>query len=395
MFQAPEDWRSSPRRVIDDFLDLLRRSGGRTEFGYVLREQPAAGASLDHQVLDPRIARRRAGLSDYGRVTDLDHLFEIFTGDPTPETRVEEILSNILERVRRGDQVDADTHQVDADTPGARRLISGGHVLRTHMLAPPDDKGWVNIQGAELQVGDIVIRSSFGNHPLYPGLAWARVSEADVPSIASNSLVVLRPRPSTNSDEVEFVIRYLSSRHALEVSEDPSLSSGWSEITPDALKSLRVPLPDEHLAEALRSVESARRQAAQWAGEANQILDALFEYDSANMSRQNVIERSRVVRLRIQAVEDVKTLSGQVRTQYPLPIAYNWRVLEAHLSSGPTREAYLAALDCAEQTLAFAANVGLALAREADTDVSALKAIGTKLARRQGRYDGGLVQCAR
>jgi hypothetical protein len=147
---------------------------------------------------------------------------------------------------------------------------------------------------------------------------------------------------------------------------------------------MRVPLPDEQLASALQSVEEARRRAQDWGTEANTILAALFEHDSAQMSRQTVIERSRTVRLRIQAVKDVESLSGQVRTQYPLPIAYKWRVMEAAMSGGPTRSAYQSALDVAEQILAFTACVGLAVAVKAGTHVAATDRIRQKLSQNEG-----------
>ena len=364
MFRVPPDWRSSSESVIEDFRSLLRRAGGRSKFGYVLREPLMPGAPLDFQLHDPEVARRRAALAEYGRVAHLDHLFEVVRGEPA------------LSRLKRD--------QVSADTPGSRRLITGRDVQREHVIASPDDKCAYVTSGQDLQSGDIVLRSIQALNSIYPGLVWARVTHADLPAVPADTVLVLRPRPGTSDDEIEFVLRFLGSRHALELSENVAVMKGLSRITPAVLAGLRVPLPDEHLAEALRSVEQARTRAATWAVEADQILDALFEHDSATISRQNVIERSRAVRLRIQAVDDVDTLSGQVRTQYPLPIAYNWRIFEALRSAGPTREAYLACLDAAEQTLAFTANVGLALAREGGLEIGALRSIKTKLARRQG-----------
>lgn len=219
---------------------------------------------------------------------------------------------------------------------------------------------------------------------IHPGIIWARVAPADLPLTAGPHVLILRAHEDADRADVEFALRFISSDAALTLSDDPRLPPATMTIGAAALAALNVPLPDAMLKDALASVDLARRRASAWSAEADDILDGLFEYDSAAQARQRVLERSRLVRLRMKAVDDVETLNGQVRTQYPLPIAYRWRVLEAARSHGTTRETYTAAIDAAEQALAFMANVGLALAREIGKPVSAAAAIKSRLARGQG-----------
>ena len=64
MFEA-SNRHTARQAILDDFKNLLRREGGTTEFGYVLREPPEIGAPLNYRLYDPRIVSRRAQLSDY------------------------------------------------------------------------------------------------------------------------------------------------------------------------------------------------------------------------------------------------------------------------------------------------------------------------------------------
>lgn len=364
MFEAPHGPQRVDQEVIQDLQRLLRMKGGTTDYGYVLRESLDPRAPLAYRLHDPRVVQRRAELGDYGKSAQLGDLFEIWSGEPILRLRMTELE--------------------DAHSPGSGRMVTGREVLSNNEIAPEDEASkWVQSDEGYLQAGDIVVRALQNPSVVRPGLVWAQVSDDDLPLIATDQVAVLRPRESTRRNDIDFVLRYLSSRHAVEL-----LAATWSgsllRATPRVLAVMKVPLPDAHLAEALASVESARLRADEWADEANQILDSMFSDDTARISRQNVIERSRIVRLRIQAVNDVETLGGQVRTQYPFPIAYRWRVLDAALSRGRTYESYSSALDLAEQIMALTANIGLALAHQSGLATSAVEQISDKLARGEG-----------
>ena len=364
MFEAPHGPQRVDQAVLQDFRRLLRMRGGTTDFGYVLREPLTPGAPLAYRLHDPRVLQRRAELVDYGRSVQLDDLFEVWSGEPIQRLRSVELSAS--------------------RSPDSSRLVGGRDVLLDHQIAPPEeDSKWAEPDQTRLQAGDILVRALRSPNSVRPGLDWAQVTDAVLPLIATDSVTVLRPRQAAQRNDIDFVLRYLSTRQAVEL-----LAAAWSgsllRVTPHVLAPMKAPLPDAHLADALESVESARLRADEWADEANAILDSMFDDDNARTSRQKIIERSRIVRLRIQAVNDVETLGGQVRTQYPFPIAYRWRVLDAALSRGQTYESYSSALDLAEQIMALTANIGLALAHQGGLETSTVEQISEKLARGEG-----------
>ena len=289
MFEVPRNGAIDEPAVLGDLDRILRMQGGQTEFGYILRDLPPSGAQLVFDQFHPDVVRRRGELADYGRIAHLDNLFEVFPGSPRP----------VGDAPRRGTGL------------GEQRVITGRSILADRTIAPPDEKTeWVSADRSELATGDIVILGIRSPNWVRPGLLWARVREDDLPAVAGEKTIVLRPRPAADPRDVDFVTRYLSSRDLLELSDDPRLTPGTTIIMAPTIAAIRIPLPDEHLAEALKSVETARLRAADWAAEAEEILSELFDAGGASMSRQNVIQRSRIVRLRMKAVDEIDTLSG-------------------------------------------------------------------------------------
>ncbi|WP_156388298.1 MULTISPECIES: hypothetical protein [unclassified Rhodococcus (in: high G+C Gram-positive bacteria)] len=366
MFDATQTRPEDSDRIVYDLRRLMRMPGGSTDFGFVLREPPPPGEPLISKLYDPRLVKRRHELADFGRVQHLGHLFDVLGNGPLPRDP-------------------GKTEPVPAHALGAKRIIGGRDILRNHEIAPVDEsQRWALDGYPELFAGDIVLRALQATNSVDPGLVWARVTQKDMPVAAGPLVLILRPLATADRADIEFALRFISSDAALQLTDDIRLTPLTSKITAAALSRLRVPIPDAALKDALIGIEQARQRASAWSNEADEILADLFDYDSAAEARQRVIERSRLVRLRMKAVDDIETLGGQVRTQFPLPIAYRWRALEAARSHGNTRETYVAALDSAEQTLAFIANIGLALARELGHSLSAVDDIAGRLHRGQG-----------
>jgi hypothetical protein len=364
MFDEPAGFATSAAAILNDFQRLLRIPGGSSSFGFVLRERPAPEQPLAPHLHNPAVVGRRGNLSDYGATTTLSDLFEIR-----------------LSTLRQGDL----QWEGDERGPVAHRVLSGRDIRRDHSVAAPDEfSKWTDNTDCATQTGDIAVRAVYDLNGPEEGFVWARIEAENTPSVPNPNVIMLRPRVGVSTRQLDFVLRYLSSRHVMELSEDPRVGS-FRRLHESTLSTWRVPLPDEPLSDAINEVESVRLRVAQWVEEADDIIESLFDDDSATLSRQRVIERSRNVRLRMTAIGNIETLSGRVRTQYPLPIAYSWRILEVARSNGASREAYLAMLDAAEHILAFTAGVGLALAREVGQPVSAANDIATaRLARRQG-----------
>ena len=366
MFDSTDTGSTEPS-VVDDLRRLMRMSGGTSDFGFIIREELSPDLPLDSKRYDPRLVKRRRELVNFGDVKTIDDIFEVIAGGS-----------------RRKE--DRRTESVPADTNGAVRIINGRDVSRNNEVVPIDEDSLhlVTDTHPTLRAGDVVLRAIQTSNAKTPGLVWARVTEADLPAAAGPQVLILRPKNSAPNDEISFALRYLSSAAALSLAEDAQLLNSIIRIAARMLAKLQVPVPDAALKTALTSIEQARARAGAWTAEADQIMNDMFSYESAAEARQLILERSRLLRLRMKAVDDIETLDGQVRTQFPLPIAFRWRALEAARSHGDTRDAYLAALDAAEQTLAFVANIGLSLARELEEPVQAVADIASRLRRGQG-----------
>ncbi|TCN36712.1 hypothetical protein EV644_113181 [Kribbella orskensis] len=73
-----------------------------------------------------------------------------------------------------------------------------------------------------------------------------------------------------------------------------------------------------------------------------------------------------------------------VRTRFPFPVAYRWRVVEAQKSAGVSRDAYESVLQAAEVLLCYAAYLALILAKGAGTELGYSRSIRTSFGRGKG-----------
>jgi hypothetical protein len=136
-------------------------------------------------LLSSHARRRIEELVQFGRSEYLDHLFEIV----------------------RGPARDQDLEEREPYSPGAIRLVTGRDVTRNNEISVSDGVKWVSAApDAQLRTGDILVRAIQNIHPDSPGLVWARVEEADLPLVASSTVLVLRPRAATSADDVDFCV---------------------------------------------------------------------------------------------------------------------------------------------------------------------------------------------
>ena len=128
--------------VAKDFRQLLKRSGGRGQFGYVLRDRPPAGDSLAFDRHDPLVADKRASLSILGASVTIDEVFDL--------------TSPGIHLVNNRDQL------CDAG-PSASRVVRGRDLRRDGTLAPADESvGWALVPPErQLKAGDILLRRIF------------------------------------------------------------------------------------------------------------------------------------------------------------------------------------------------------------------------------------------
>lgn len=356
--------------VTTDFRRLLRQDGGASEFGYVLRELPESHTGLRYDFCDPAIESLRQSLSEFGDVVPLSELFEF-----PQQIRLVELKAE---------------WECAADVLGAVRVLGGRDIDREGTVAPPDDDTlWARPpEKFHLRVGDVLVRKIY-RPSTSGGLILATVRLGDLPAVAADALLIMRPRNRHSVREVEFALRFLRTPTAqMLVNGTASRMRDAVRVHPSSLEKIVVPQPDRDLADALEELEAAKVRLQQWQTQADEILASVFLKQTPAAARTRVIESGRTLRLRVEAAALLDDLGYTVRTRFPYPIAARWRTAEALQSAAPSREAYGAILDVTEILLCYTALLILALAREAGVELGAAKELQAKLQR--GRSGPGL-----
>ena len=236
-----------------------------------------------------------------------------------------------------------------------------------------------------LQAGDILVRDLV--EPSSGGLVCAVVAGDDLPAVASHALQILRPlRPLTRAEQV-MTLLYLRSPLAVDLL---AANGRGQSLHVGSLAELPIPVPDDGLASAIEDLDAAAQRLQAWHKEADEALGTVFTAADAATARATVVRSGRKVRLKTDAAMLIDDFAYTLRTRYPHPIAYRWRVVEAKLSSTDQRgDAYAEILEAAEVLHAYGANVALALVREAGMTLGATDAVRTKLSSRQNGVSYG------
>ncbi|SDL63106.1 hypothetical protein SAMN05421869_12856 [Nonomuraea jiangxiensis] len=353
IFQARRDEEEST--VEKDFETLLTRGGGRTRYGYVIRDLPPLTERLDFDRHDPVVLQQRADLAGFGGLCALGDLF---------------VTVPHIHRAANARLISSE------EKPGTVRLVTGRDIQRDGTItSPADEVCWVEAEPEYLlEPGDLVIRELYGYGDPH-GFVVAVMTEQDLPAAASNSTVVLRPRANVDQQQIRFAVMFLRTPLARTLAG----RSGHHVIV-SRLTALPVPQPDEALTQAFNDLNAARLQLEKWQKEADSLLESVFTYETAAQARSKIIEQGRALRLRVEAAALLDDLGHTVRTRFPYPVAYRWRETEARMSARDLEAAYGAVLDTAEILLCYTAQVALALGREAGISFGAVTAIREKLA---------------
>ncbi|MEU2032615.1 hypothetical protein [Nocardia amamiensis] len=367
MFRVPAD--ADADDVRSDFARLLKQGGGRSKFGYVLRERPDADIGLNFDAHDPAIEQQRASLSGFGGVVRLDVLYEF-----PPK----------IHRLQLREM------QCAPDATSAARVLRGQDVGRDGTLSvPSEDSWWACIpEQFHLAVGDVLVRRIY-RPDNSGGLVLATVRPEDLPAAATDHLLVMRPRDQQMVGDRDFALRFLRTPIAQTLlNSSVSRLRDSVQLTAASLAEMMVPRPDQDLADALDGLDAAKKRLQRWQAQADEILTSVFRSDTPSEARRRVIESGRTLRLRVEAASLLDDLGHTVRTRFPYPVAARWRTAEVLQSTTPTREAYGAILDATEILLCYSALVTLALTRQEGIELGSAGELRAKL--RTGRTGPGL-----
>jgi len=360
VFRIPDN--PDPVSVKEDFRLLLAQRQERGRYGYTIRDPLPAGESLQFERHDPTVLARRADLTGYGGVVPLGELFELL---PLGVNLAQD--HNLLRA---------------ADDEGAVRVLGGRDIGRDGTIAPPDDRSrWAQvISDRQLQPGDLLIREIYHSTDRN-GLIVADVSADDLPAVADQHVVVLRPREAASPQRRLFARLFLRSPLArtLTLGSDQGIHVRRAE-----LRKLDIPLPDDALAAALDHVVRAGERLEAWRREADGLLQSAFLDDSAAAARYRIVTAGRKLRLRVEEATLVDDFGHFVRTRFPYPIALRWRRVQASAGRDEPTRAYGEILDASEVLLCYTALLGLAVSREAGIAIGALSGVRRRLTEGRG-----------
>lgn len=159
---------------------------------------------------------------------------------------------------------------------------------------------------------------------------------------------------------------------------------GDTQLRRADLLELHLPLPDEALGVALDHLVTAGERLEAWRREADGLLQSVFLDDSAAVARARIVAAGRKLRLRTEAASLVDDFGHMVRTRFPYPVAFRWRRVQAGAGGGDPGHAYSEILDAAEVLFCYAAQLGLAMSREAGIRLGAAAALQARLASGRG-----------
>jgi hypothetical protein len=327
-------------RVTEDFRRLLTQPGGKTAFGFVLRDGLPVGEPWNYDAYHPDLARRRSDLGQLGKVQTLGDLVEIEVGTPPA--------------MNRPQAADGDNGR-EVILLKARQIGENGQI----MIEESTDRSVVGPERI-LRSGDICIRANYGNPQR---LICGELPEGLEEMAASHSVIVLRPRSSLDSREKDFLLAYLRSSACLTFLKAHGFTMS---LRPRMLENLPVPIADQGLQHAVEHLGNAATQFRTWADELEAARGMLFDSESIKNARLNALSAGRLGKQRHEAAVLVSDFAHRVRTRFPHPIAYRWRTVEAQQ---PDMEGYVHVLECAETTITYLAVMALILAKSAGKTV--------------------------
>ncbi|MGO9122891.1 MAG: hypothetical protein ACLQPD_35380 [Desulfomonilaceae bacterium] len=338
--------------VLDDLSRLLMQGGGKTRYGYVLREGLSPGSKWSFDLHSPETVQKKQELKSLlGEIRPLQEIFKIVRGMPHPGT-LKEVQSE--------------------PASGYVRLVTGRCISRSGCLDFENDIKYVKREGSVLlEEGDICV-----SRICTEGVVAAEVS-AGIEACANGATVIaLRPKANVTPEEREFYFAYLRSPVAWSFLSDLSSLRGSSILRTDNLRSLPMPYPDQDIIEALQDLSRAGEFMEFWRDEIDSAKRNLFNFTTSAESRPKILGVGRRCRQRVAAAIQVDRLDYRVRTQFPHPLAFRWRTVEA---SNPDTDGYEGLLECAEVAAFFMAAISIAVVQDSGGTIGYLETMASRM----------------
>lgn len=355
--------------ILDDIHHLQKLTGGKTAFGYVLRDGVAPGETINFEANHPDLVKKANALETFGEIIKLENIAKIFQGINTArysnalrvlnEAEIEPSLSENEHYLVDGRMITAGN---DIDLSMARYVVSRDAVPSDCVLKKGD-----------YCVSFISRNLGVGGH----GIKIVEILNDRTPLIAASSVIVIRLDEKISEEQRQFIIAYLKSPLAAKLLKSKSSSVGnYFRLNANALNGLPLPQADEGMLLAIQNLNHSAAQFEKWKLEAEAARDSLFSESSFEDTRLKFLTVGRLARQRQEAALMVEDFNFRVRTQFPHPIAYRWRLIE---TSQPDLEGYIQVLECAELTVLYLATMAILLAKSVSVELTQLSKMSEKL----------------
>jgi hypothetical protein len=302
----------------------------------------------------PEVAQLRIDLTEMGDVVPLEAIAS-FIPPTSTDTRDETVLERSIP-VLQGREIEANGRV---------------HPLVARRFAAPSEAG-------RLRAGDLCVRR--GISPADERLAVAEIDASMLPIAADDSVICLR----LDVDEPvrSLVVDFLRSRRVMRL-----LRTHANQFSVDQreLAALEIPFPGPvltgALADLLRAEQFARSLLEETKAVRRSLVDSLDE--PADVLLLRLFRDGRLIRQRVHAAEAMTDVRTRLRQRLPFPLAHGWRAVD---SAGNDLEAYVQALELAENATTYLAALAVAAARFASLPLHAIDQLRDRLA--QGRSLG-------
>ena len=326
------------KEILADFQKLHKQGGGQTNYGYVIRDRNQIEDQWNYDYHHPEMVKRKQDLSIFGGTRKISDNFEVRKGRIHNTNDAHLFVENTTNQGNRGAPL----------IEGRDLRPDGSLVLETRycVVDPPTE--------ALLKQGDILIRALYisSNEGKFPVVEVAD----DRPLTASHSVMVLRPLVPMSDAEKAFILAYLRSDTFLDFL---SLENLTINIQQAAVANIPVPIPDENMITALKSINEARTEFQNWIKDAEVAKNSIFKAESSKDARLLTLSAGRLARQRLEAGQLVEDYRHRIRIQFPHPLAYQWRAVEAGKEDS---EGYDQVLNTAETGLCYLACIAVTAA---------------------------------
>lgn len=342
-----------------DLARLMRQPAGKTRFGFVHDGRIEPRDPVTYDFYSDETTRLRNQPSALGQKVQLEEIADVIT----------EFRPPVPNRDPGYDTV------ADFDFLSGRNIGADGRVYLDDL--PHHDGPAERV--TFLQDGDLCLRKFARESPDQGFMVG--IYEGDGRSVAvGKGVIVVRPKPVLTPAQRQVLFAYLRSPIVgrLNTAEGKTSSiSGLALITPSMLRDYQVPVADEELTSAVESLAEARAAFRDWENECLNAEQFLVLMEEASESRKAITKAGQLARQRFRAGLQVESLDFRIRTQFPLPLAFQWR--ETCLGSTDPYKRFRNILKAAEGFACFLAQASILMARSTGREISYLKTVSKRL----------------